>query len=160
RKAEALRMIELRECATDAELEAWRRVRIAVLPYERCASVEEMRASATSETLWLVAELDGDLAGSGLSRRSDFANTAFVAPRVLPEKRRRGVGSALLRALAAHAAAGGFASASTMVDDAGSRVFGERFGFEGDWQQVEQVRAIERDEAQPRVPDGIELVSL
>jgi GNAT superfamily N-acetyltransferase len=153
-------MIEVRECESDADLEAWRRVRIAVLPNERCASVEEMRRAATPETLWLVAKLDCELAGSGLSTRSDFAGTAFVAPRVLPEKRRSGVGTALLRALVTRAAADGFASASSIVDDEGSRAFGERFGFEGDWQQVEQVRDIGRDEARPHVPDGVELVSL
>ncbi len=34
REAEAVGMIELRPCESDADLEAWRRVRIAVIPYE------------------------------------------------------------------------------------------------------------------------------
>jgi hypothetical protein len=36
--------IDVREATTDAELEAWRRVRLAVLPGERCKTVAEMRA--------------------------------------------------------------------------------------------------------------------
>jgi mycothiol synthase len=153
-------MIELRVCESDVDLEGWRRVRMAVLPNERCSSVEEMRRTATPETLWLVAELDGELAGSGLARRSDFEGIAFLAPRVLPDKRRRGVGAALLERLALNAEEYGFGHASSVVDDDGSLAFGERYGFRGNWQQVEQVRAIAADERAPSVPDGIELVSL
>jgi mycothiol synthase len=42
-------MIELRPCESDADLEAWRRVRIAVTPYERTDSVEELRQRTTPE---------------------------------------------------------------------------------------------------------------
>jgi hypothetical protein len=35
--------MELRVCVTDEEYEAWRAVRLAVLPEERCHTVEEMR---------------------------------------------------------------------------------------------------------------------
>src|SRR6266550_2671650 len=34
--------IELRTCETDADLEAWRRVRMAIVPNERTSSVEEL----------------------------------------------------------------------------------------------------------------------
>ncbi|MHB8643213.1 MAG: GNAT family N-acetyltransferase [Gaiellaceae bacterium] len=153
-------MIELRSAESDADLEAWRRVRMSVLPNERCASIEEMRRTATPETLWLVAELDGKLAGSGLARRSDFEGIAFLAPRVLPEKRRRGVGTALLERLAPHAEAQGFTQASCVVDDDGSLAFAQHHGFRGSWQQVEQVRAIGEREDQSSAPPGVELVSL
>jgi len=153
-------MIELRTATTDDELEAWRRVRMAVLPNERCASVEDMRRAATSETLWLLAEIDGEVAGSGLARGTDFAGRAFLAPRVLPEQRRRGAGTVLLSALADHAVTHGYAEASALVEDPGSLAFAERFGFLGKWEQVEQVRPIARGEAPPTVPAGIELVSL
>jgi hypothetical protein len=43
--------IRIRVAETDADLEAWRRVRLAVLPNERCAPVEWMRASMTPERL-------------------------------------------------------------------------------------------------------------
>ena len=58
--------IEIRVAESDADLEAWRQVRLTVLPDERCLDVEEMRAMMTPETVYLIAHLDGELAGSGL----------------------------------------------------------------------------------------------
>jgi len=46
--------ISIRDAESDGDLESWRRVRMAVLPNERCRSVAEMRAMATPETLHLV----------------------------------------------------------------------------------------------------------
>ena len=152
-------MIEIREARTDADLEAWRRVRIAVLPNERCASVEEMRRTATAESLFLVAAVDGELVGSGFAGRSDLGGGVLI-PRVLPEARRGGVGTALLRASAAHLEDVGYATAGSQVEDEGSLAFAERFGFRETGRQVEQVRTIRADEPRPRVPDGVELVSL
>jgi GNAT superfamily N-acetyltransferase len=111
------------------------------------------------DRLLLLAELDDELAGSGLASRSEMAGLGSLAPRVLPEARRPGVGTALLEALAAHLAALGFSEANALVDDAGSLAFAERFGFREVDRQVEQVRTIGREEP-PRVPDGVELVSL
>jgi mycothiol synthase len=62
--------LRLDVAASDADLEAWRRVRRAVLPDERAVSVEEIRSTATEDTLHLLAVLDGDVVGSGLSNRS------------------------------------------------------------------------------------------
>ncbi|HEY5872233.1 MAG TPA: GNAT family N-acetyltransferase [Gaiellaceae bacterium] len=150
--------IEIRVAETDADLEAWRRVRIAVLPYERCAPVEWMRNSMTPERVYLLAELDGVVAGSGLGGRSSFGY-AGLHPRVLPEFRRRGVGTALLRALAAHAVEHGFEQAGTNVDDPGSLAFSERFGAVEVDRQIEQVRDV-GTEAAPAVPDWLEIVSV
>jgi GNAT superfamily N-acetyltransferase len=152
-------MIELRPAETDDELDAWRRVRMAVLPNERTATVEQLRRAGTSDTFWLLGYLDGELAGSGTTGRSDLGG-AFVAPRVLPELRRRGVGSALLRGLADHAAARGFAEARANLEDTAALPFAERFGFREVGRQVEQVREIGPDEPWPPVPDGVELVAL
>ena len=153
-------MISLRPAESDADLEAWRRVRIAVLPNERADSVEELRRGETSERLLLIAEVDGRVVGSGAAGRSDLPGLGFVAPRVLPEARRRGVGTALLYALADHVAALGFPATSALVDDAGSLAFAERFGFEEFERQVEQVRTIDGHEPAPAAPDGVEIVSL
>ena len=150
--------IEIRVAETDAELEAWRRVRIAVLPDERCASVEWMRTSMTPERVYLLAELDGVVAGSGLAGRSSFGY-AGLHPRVLPEFRRRGVGTALLRALAEHAVEHGFDQAGTNVDDPESLVFAERFGAVEVDRQIEQVRDIDTEPA-AAVPDWLEIVSV
>jgi GNAT superfamily N-acetyltransferase len=151
-------MIELRRAETDEDLEAWRRVRLAVLPNERTETVTELRSSPRGRVL-LVAYAGGELAGSGVLARADTGGV-FVQPRVLPGQRRRGVGSTLLRALAGEAAAGGHTEAGAHVEDAGSLGFAERFGFRETDRQVEQVRAIAVDETAPPAVPGIELVPL
>jgi mycothiol synthase len=153
-------VIALRPAESDAELEAWRHVRMVVVPNERAPSVEELRRLETPERLLLLAELDGDLAGSGFADRSDMGGLGSLAPRVLPEARRRGVGAALLDALAAHLASHGFSEANALVDDDGALAFAERFGWREVDRQLEQVRTIGRDEEPPRAPGGVELVSL
>jgi RimJ/RimL family protein N-acetyltransferase len=150
--------IVVRTAHSDDDLEAWRRVRMAVLPNERTLSVMEMRAMATDETSYLIAELDGVLAGSGYGGRSSFGY-AGLHPRVMPAARRRGVGTAVLRVLADRAMASGFTEAGSLVDDAGSLAFAERFGFREVDRQVEQVRTID-DEPWPALPSGIAVVSV
>jgi GNAT superfamily N-acetyltransferase len=152
-------VIRIYPAETDAELEAWRRIRLAVFPNERTQTVEEIRAAATPERLLLVAELDGEVCGSGFANRSDTAGRAALGPRVLPDRRRRGVGTALLLALAEHIASLGYEEVGSSVEDAGSLSFAERFGFREVDRQVEQVRVI-GDEPSPAVPDGVEIVSV
>jgi GNAT superfamily N-acetyltransferase len=151
-------MIELRVPKTDEELEAWRRVRLVVLPNERTAGIEELR-DGPPERVMLLAHLDGELAGAGVTSRSDTGG-AFVQPRVLPSHRGRGVGSKLLEALADHAVAAGHDEAGSHVEEPGALAFAKRFGFKETDRQVEQVRAIRPDEpAAPTLP-GIDLVPL
>jgi GNAT superfamily N-acetyltransferase len=153
-------MIEIRPAETDADLEAWRQIRIAVLPNERASTVEEMRRADTPEQLRLLAEADGELVGSGVAGRSDIGGHGSLTPRVLPDKRRRGVGTAVLRRLAEHVESLGFTRAGANVDDPGSLEFARKFGFTEHDRQVEQVREVGGDEQAPPLPDGIELVSL
>ncbi|MGW6276778.1 GNAT family N-acetyltransferase [Kribbella sp. NPDC055071] len=152
-------MIEIRAVETDADYEAWRQVRIAVLPYERCPSVAELRAMESPERLLLLASLDGAVVGSGLADRSSEPGRASVAPRVRPEARRQGVGTQLLLALADHAVGLGYDVAGVSVDDEGSLAFAHRFGFAEVKRQVEQVRPI-GDEAWPAVPSAYRIVSV
>ena len=154
-------MIELRAVETDADFEAWRRVRLAVLPDERAATVGEMRAQLADEPerLLLLAELDGELSGSGLAGRSSLGG-AGVHPRVLPSHRRRGVGTALYRALEAHARAHGFDEAVGFVDDEGSFAFAAGLGFREVDRQVEQVRALDGTEEPPAARTDVELVAI
>ena len=152
-------MIELRRADTDAELEAWRLVRLAVQPNERVSSVEELRAAETPDRLLLLATLDGEICGSGSAGRSDLAGRASLFARVLPRFRRRGAGTALLSALAAHVHALGFDEVGSGVEDSGSLAFAERFGFREVDRQIEQVRTV-GDEPEPEVPAGVEIVSL
>jgi mycothiol synthase len=152
-------MIAIRPCETDSDFEAWLAVRRAVLPNERTASLEELKGGIKPEDLHVLAELDGELAGSGLVNRSDTGN-AHVAPRVVPDKRGRGVGALLLEHLAKHAVAEGYTRAGSHVaaDDERSLAFAQRFGFEElrrEVQQVLDVRAVK-----PREIQGIELVSI
>jgi len=134
--------IEIRPVETDADYEAWRQVRIAVLPHERCPSVAELRDLETPHRLLLLAELDGKVVANGLSDRSSEAGRGFVAPRVRPEERRQGVGTRMLSALADHAVARGYTVAGAGVEDEGSLAFAQRFGFVETGRQVEQVRPI------------------
>jgi GNAT superfamily N-acetyltransferase len=153
-------LIRLRRAESDADLEAWRRVRATVVPNERAPSVEELRRFETPDRLLFLADFDGELAGSGFADRSDMVGLGSLAPRVLPEARRRGVGAALLEALATHLAARGFSEANALVVDDGSLAFAKRFGFREVDRQVEQVRTVGREDEPPRVPAGVELVSL
>ncbi len=156
-------MIEVRRAETDADLEAWIQVRRAVLPNESGGTVEYMRELETPDRLVLVAELDGELAGSGLADRSSNRERVFLAPRVLLGKRRRGVGTALLRELVAHGDRLNVSQASAHVEgaDLDAMAFAERFGFEETDRQVEQVRVLGGD-VRPLspLPAGIEVVSM
>jgi GNAT superfamily N-acetyltransferase len=152
-------MIVVRPATTDADLEAWIRVRRVVLPDESAGTVEEHRARESEERLLLLAELDGELAGSGLADRSDMAGRFGVAPRVLPDFRRRGLGTALLRELAAHAGRFDVPEASADVVDDGSKAFAERFGFRETDRQVEQVKML-GDDQPAELPEEVEVVSV
>jgi mycothiol synthase len=152
-------MIAIRPAITDADLEAWIRVRRAVLPEESGGSVDDLRAQESEERMVVLAELDGELAGSGYVDRSQIRTRFGLAPRVLPEFRRRGVGTALLRELAAHAERFDVAEISALVDDEGSRVFAERFGFVEVDRQVEQVKTLVEESAGV-LPDGIEVATV
>jgi mycothiol synthase len=152
-------MIVVRRAETDADLEAWIQVRRVVIPDESAGTVAEHRARESEERLLLLAELNGELAGSGLADRSDMAGRFGVAPRVLPEFRRRGVGTTLLRQLVAHAERFEVPEASAEVVDDASKAFAERFGFRETDRQVEQVKLL-GDEPPAEFPEGVEVVSL
>jgi mycothiol synthase len=149
-------MIELRPAETDDELELWRSVRKALLPNERTASIAELRAG---DSFMLLAYRGGELAGSGSASKSDLGGGS-VTPRVLPDHRRQGVGTALLRRLALHSEASGYDEVGSMVDDAGSFAFAQQFGFVETGRQVEQVRLVAADEPWPTAPDGVQVTPL
>jgi GNAT superfamily N-acetyltransferase len=109
-------MIALRQCVTDDDYEVWLGVRRAVLPNERAPSLHELKSFINPGDAHLLA----DLAGSGLMNRSDLGG-AHVAPRVLPDKRGSGVGTALLTRLAELAVERGFERAGSHVAGADER---------------------------------------
>jgi mycothiol synthase len=152
-------MVTVRTAESDADYEAFRQVRIAVLPYERADSVAEMRASTKPDQLRLLAEDEtGRVVGHGIVGLSDLPGSAFIAPRVVPDARRRGAGTALLRVLAAHAATLDVPIVRAHLDEPESVPFAERFGFEEYDRQVEQVREVTPDEPAPKVPKGVRIV--
>jgi hypothetical protein len=60
-------VIAVRPAESDADLEAWRRVRIAAVPNERAQTVDELREGKTPTQLYLLAELDGRIVGAGVA---------------------------------------------------------------------------------------------
>ena len=153
-------MIEVRTADTDADLEGWIRVKRAVVPTESSWSVQEFRERQQPDQLVVVAVLDGELVGAGLAGRSDVQGRGFVAPRVHPDARRRGVGAAMLQRLTDHVVGLGSDKAWASVDDEGSQAFAEHFGFEEVDREVEQVIALPAELPDASIPDGVDVVSI
>jgi GNAT superfamily N-acetyltransferase len=151
--------VDVRDVVSDEDFRAWRQVLLEVEPNERVPEVEALRRAANDGQTFLLAFVDGVLAGSGVTGRSDLPDAAFVAPRVLAAHRRKGVGSVLLARLAPHATAMGVGVVSAGVEDPGSLAFAERFGFHEVDRQIEQVRTVAA-EVPPTVPAGVEIVSV
>ena len=151
--------LDITPCASDDDLEEWRRVRIAVIPYERTQSLAELREGDTPDRLMLLARVDGVVVGHGLAQRSDNAGSGTVMPRVLEEHRRQGVGTALLERLVDHVAGLGLPTLRSGADDDGALAFGRRFGFEEVNREVEQTYRITGPISVTPAPDGIEVLT-
>jgi GNAT superfamily N-acetyltransferase len=153
-------MINLRVATELGDLEAWASIKSRVVPDEP-VTAEQLVATDEPGRVLLLAELDGVLAGCGIGGLSSFGDKAYIMARVLPEHRCRGVGSALVRALAEHGRALGRNGVNSFVeslDDASIR-FAEKLGLAEVDYQLEQVRQV-GDEAKPVLPDGVEVVAL
>jgi GNAT superfamily N-acetyltransferase len=153
-------MIEVRRAESDADLEGWIRVKRAVLPNESAWKVEDFKTRLTPDRTVLVAELETEIVGAGLGGRSDDPARGYVAPRVHPESRRRGVGTELLGRLLEFVESLGLVRVSGQVTDVGSKAFAERFGFVESDRQVEQVRRLDGEMALDPIPDEIEVVTV
>ena len=154
-------MIELRVVTTPADLVAWADVKTRVVPNEP-VTAEQLAATDEPGRLLLLAERDGAVAGCGIGSPSSFGGRVFVAARVLPEHRRRGVGTELVRALYEHGRALGRDGVNAFVDadDEPSLAFARGLGLEEVDYQLEQVRAVSGEEPPPTPPAGIELTPL
>lgn len=149
------RGIAIRLAVTDADLEAWNDVRRIVVPNESVPTIELLRAEESADRLMLIAESGNQIVGSGVADRSHIAG-GFIAPRVLPDHRRRGVGSALLRVLLDHLVDRGFASVGAHVEDDASHAFALRHGFVEVDRQVEQVRTLTPNEPSAPPFEGVD----
>jgi GNAT superfamily N-acetyltransferase len=136
--------MEISPCVTDEDYEAWRTVRMTVVPGERCDTVAELRAQDSPTRLLLLARADGTVVGSGMADRSETTGGAFATARVLPDHRRRGVGSAILRALADHCAGLGLPELRASVDDEGSLAFAHALDHSGVTITFPQVSGVKR----------------
>lgn len=154
-------MIELRSAESDADLRTWARIKSAVVPNEP-VTPEQLVATAEPDRLLLLASLDGIDAGCGIADASSFGRRAFIAARVLEQYRRRGVGCALVRALAEHGRSLGREGVNAFVDadDETSIAFARRYGLVEVDYQLEQIRTVAPGEPTPVAPAGIELASL
>jgi mycothiol synthase len=153
-------MIDVRFAETDADFEGWARVKRAVIPNGSAWTPQQFRDRRRPDRLVLVAELEGELVGAGLGGRSDDPERGYVAPRVHPDARRRGVGTALLEPLVEFVDSLGLERLSGQVTDPGSKTFAERFGFAETDRQVEQVRPLNGEIAIDPLPEGIEVVTI
>ena len=153
----------VRPVETDADLEAYVGVANTAVPEDIPwdARQQRERRDRDPRRLYLLAEVGGEPVAVGYAGPSDNADRGFVVPRVLPGARRRGVGTAVLIALADHLEQLGFEVAGAHVDgnDEGSLAFARRFGFAEVDRQVEQVRALGHEPpAEP--PPGVTFVSI
>ena len=140
----------------DDEVELWVEIRNEVDP-QMAAIPEGVRRHRKREPTarHFLARLAGEAAGVGVaSEQGDLRSTdvavAFFG--VLPRHRRRGVGSALYRALSDHARAIGKARLQVDLweDDADGRTFVERRGFV----EVERFARVRLDLARAELPEG------
>lgn len=151
--------VEISRCVTDEDYEQWRQVRIAVIPYERTQSLAELRAGDSPDRLLLLAREGDTVLGHGLAQRAESAGSGGVIPRVLPEHRRRGVGSALLHRLAEHVESLGLALVRASADDEASEKFAHRFGFVEVNREVEQTYTLTTTPSVSPAPAGIQVVT-
>jgi mycothiol synthase len=149
----------IRPVTSDDDYAHTRRVQMTVFPLEMAYTVEQMRANDGDDKLRLLAERDGEVVGIGTAARSGLSGGAVVSPVVLPDARRHGIGTDLLRALVAHAEGLEPEFLVGHAEDEGSKAFAERFGFVEVDRQVEQVRVIGA-EAPPPALDGVDIVAV
>lgn len=150
-----------RVAETAADLDAYARVWTAVHP-DLAISGDEVRrrfAEWDDGRRYFVAEADGATVGTGFASRAGSADRAAALVAVLPEFRRRGLGSGLLEASLAHARELGATLAHGWSTEA-ALPWAERRGFEAFDLEVHLVRDLTEDEEPPVPPEGIEIGEL
>lgn len=153
-------MIGLRVVSADADYEAWAAIKSRVVPNEP-VTAKQLKDAADDGRLLVVAALDGVDVGCGIAAKSDSAGRAFLAARVLPEYRRRGVGNELVRVLVEHAHALERVEVSGFVDagEPESIAFAEHHGLRQVDFQLQQARDVGDETSPPSLP-GIDLIPL
>jgi mycothiol synthase len=154
--------VEIRRVESDADFAGYAAVWNAITPREPITVAETRRRLERQPwRLYLVGEHDGGIVGCGFAGRSDSAGRAFVAVRVLPERRRRGLGSAIYEACHPHAAELDATTISGRIaeDDPDSRRWAANRGFIEVGRDVELVREL-GNETPPLPVEGINIQEL
>ena len=152
--------MNVRPATTDADLELWTSLRNRV-ELGNPTTVEDLRDGLRRqpETRHWLAEEGAEPLGCVFVARSSTPGRGFVLPRVLPEARGRGVGSALVQATLEYLRELGCAVARSHLDgdDLGALRFAARWGATEVDRQVELVRPLAAAEPPAVPPPGIEL---
>ena len=157
-------MVEVSLCDGEADEQISLDVYNAVWPHDAITmdEVRSFKASVVAHVDYL-ARLDGGVAGSAVGvvfpHRTDRVFTLIT---VLPEHRRHGVGSALLRAVSAWTTGRGLREleAPVLDNDPESVAFGEARGFVEERRELGVVlRLSEIDPPPIEPPEGVEIVT-
>jgi mycothiol synthase len=156
--------ITIRTATTRPELEAVLEV-VRRVSREALPGVEELEHVLEVErgSAFFLARMGDAVAGSGVGRPSSIEGCFYAIPRVLPDWRGRGVGSALYEALSQQAQTSGREWLLTRIreDDEGSVQFARKRGFEEISRELPVVLHLANvEDAAVEAPDGVEIVSL
>jgi mycothiol synthase len=156
--------ITIRTATTRPELEAVLEV-VRQVSREALPGVEELEHVLEVEpgSAFFLATVGDAVAGSGVGRPSSIGGCFYAIPRVLPDWRGRGVGSALYEALSQQAQTAGREWLLTRIreDDEGSVQFARKRGFEEISRELPVVlRLANVEDAAVEAPEGVEIVSL
>lgn len=153
----------IRHAETDADLAGWCDVWTAITPREPITLEQvKRRLERQPERLYLVAEEDAGVIGLGFVGPTDSPGRIAVAVRVLPEWRRRGIGSRLYDWAFDHAKEQRPQWISTLVSEANGDAiaWAARREFEEVGREIELLRELRGDEPPPPPLDGIEIVEV
>jgi len=142
-------------------LEAYAAVRNTVVPREPVTAEEVARSRVRKPgDVRMLARLDWHVAGCAGAIPSDLPDRTYAAVAVLPEFRRRGIGTAFLERVAAIAREHGSGIVSGAIEegDAAAAAFASRFGFLEAFREIEVVRPLAGDEDEGEPPAGIDIV--
>jgi GNAT superfamily N-acetyltransferase len=159
-------MIELRRVQTDADVDAFLRVRAAIDPEHplvRDAYLEHVKAPGRVD---LLALADGDAVGTAFVEPHHGnleGSTGYVSVRVLRERRRQGIGSELFRAVSERSRESGWSELCSVArhDDADTLAYLSKRGFAEALRMQElslELAAADVDDGGP--PEGVEIVPL
>jgi mycothiol synthase len=152
----------IREARIDSALATYSEAWSAISPRDAVsAEFVSDRLAREPERLYLLAERDSRTMGCGFVGGSGFPGRRIVEIGVVPERRRRGIGSALLERCLDHARSlGGEVAAGWVWEDcAPGLAFAAHHGFSEFERGVELVRELRREEP-PAPPVGIEIAEL